>query len=85
MDLRAKLHQIQVPTAILVGDQGPATPLPMAEDLRQRIAGASLEVIAGCKHLSVIERPDAVLAAIRGHLPREAGPTTASPSGSESA
>jgi 3-oxoadipate enol-lactonase len=68
MDLRARLDQIRVPTAILVGDQDPATPLPMAEELQQRIEGASLEVIPGCKHLSVIERPDAVIAAIRRHL-----------------
>jgi len=72
MDLRARLDRIRVPTAILVGNQDPATPLPMAEDLQRRIRGASLEVIAGCKHLSVIERPEVVIAAIRHHLPQKA-------------
>lgn len=50
-------------------DEDPATPLPMAEELQHRIGGSRLEVIAQCKHLSMIERPGTVIAATRRQLP----------------
>jgi 3-oxoadipate enol-lactonase len=65
MDLRDGLTGVAAPTAILVGDQDTATPIAMAEDLHRRIPAADLEIIPGCKHLSVIERPDVVTATIR--------------------
>ena len=65
MDLRAELHRISAPTAVLVGDQDEATPLAMAVELRDGIKGATLQVIPDCKHLSAIERPDVLVAAIR--------------------
>lgn len=65
MDLRDRLALIAAPTAIVVGDEDMATPIAMAEQLQQRIPDAHLEIIAGCRHLSVIERPDAVTTAIR--------------------
>jgi 3-oxoadipate enol-lactonase len=65
MDLRDGLSGLATPTAILVGDQDAATPIAMAEDMQRRIHGADLEIIPGCRHLSVIERPDVITAAIR--------------------
>jgi 3-oxoadipate enol-lactonase len=65
MDLRTVLGRISAPTTVLVGDQDEATPPPMAQELRNGIQGATLRVIPACKHLSAIERPEALTAVIR--------------------
>ena len=65
MDLREQVGAIKVPTVVVVGEQDPATPVSHATDLAERIDGARLEVLPECSHLSAIERPDAVLAALR--------------------
>jgi 3-oxoadipate enol-lactonase len=64
-DARDGLSRIQVPVVVLVGEDDQATPLAMAEDIHDRVAGSRLEVIPRCKHLSAVERPDLVAAAIR--------------------
>jgi 3-oxoadipate enol-lactonase len=69
MDLRQAIGSIACPTVVVVGEHDLATPVAHAEDLHRRIAGSSLHVIPGCKHLSAVERPAAVL----GHLAAAAG------------
>lgn len=64
-DFRHRLKDIAVPTAVLVGEEDHATPLPMSEALAAGIAGATLKVIEGAKHFTPIERPDVIAAAIR--------------------
>ncbi|MGH7015065.1 MAG: alpha/beta fold hydrolase [Stellaceae bacterium] len=63
-DLRAALPAIAVPTTVLVGEEDYATPIAMAEALRQGIGGASLTVLQGARHLTPLERPDEVAAAL---------------------
>ena len=65
MDMRESVRAIRVRTAIVVGDQDKATPPRHAHDLHERIAGSTLQVLSGCAHLSAVERPDAVCAALR--------------------
>ncbi|GAA5190440.1 alpha/beta fold hydrolase [Rugosimonospora acidiphila] len=65
MDLRERLERIAVPTAVVVGELDQATPPPHAQALAKAISGADLTVIPGCKHLSCLERPDEVVAALR--------------------
>jgi 3-oxoadipate enol-lactonase len=65
MDLRPHLSRIEVPTAVVVGELDTATPPPHAEALAASIAGATLTVIPGCKHLSALERAPEVVAALR--------------------
>lgn len=62
-DLRPVLATIAVPTIVVVGAQDVMTPLPMAEALRDGIAGARLHIVPDCGHLPPIEAP-AVLAAL---------------------
>ncbi len=69
-DLRPLLPRISTPTMVLVGEEDAATPPAMARDLAAGIAGARLQVIQGAKHLSPIERPDAIAAALAGLLRR---------------
>lgn len=65
MDLRPRLREISVPTAIVVGELDTATPPAHAETLAEGIGGSTLTVIPGCKHLSALERPADVVAALR--------------------
>lgn len=73
-DVRAGLAKIAVPAAIVVGEEDYATPVAMAEALHGAIAGSSLTVIEGARHLTPIEVPERVageiarlLAAVPAH------------------
>jgi pimeloyl-ACP methyl ester carboxylesterase len=67
-DYEAGLGAIRCPTLVLVGDQDAITPPFMSEDMAAAIAGATLTVVPDCGHLSTLERPEAVNAALRGWL-----------------
>ncbi len=59
-DSRPSLGQIRCPTLVLVGDDDRLTPLPLARELVDAIAGSRLVVIPDCGHISCIEQPAAV-------------------------
>jgi pimeloyl-ACP methyl ester carboxylesterase len=63
-DLRPFLPSIRCPTVVIVGDGDELTPPPLAEEIAAGIAGARRVVIPDCGHLSTLERPDAVNAAM---------------------
>lgn len=58
------LKAIRCPTLVLVGDEDAITPPFMSEDMAEAIPGAKLTVVADCGHLSTLERPEAVNAAL---------------------
>jgi pimeloyl-ACP methyl ester carboxylesterase len=62
------LSEIKCPTVVIVGAQDRLTPVKVAEELAAGISGSRLEVIPDCGHLSTLERPDAVNAALRSWL-----------------
>ncbi|MGP1678497.1 MAG: alpha/beta fold hydrolase [Burkholderiales bacterium] len=62
------LATITCPTLVLCGRQDALTPLARHEEIAAGIKGARLEVIEDCGHLSTLERPDAVNAALRRWL-----------------
>jgi 3-oxoadipate enol-lactonase len=68
-DLRAVLPAIRVPTAIVVGAEDYATPPAMAEALHAGIRGSTLTVLDGARHLTPVERPEAIAAALRTLMP----------------
>jgi 3-oxoadipate enol-lactonase len=68
-DLRPVLPRIAAPTTVLVGEEDGATPPAMARALADAIPGATLQVIRGARHLSPIEAPASVAAAIAALLP----------------
>lgn len=68
-DLRPLLPHITARTIVMVGEHDAATPPAMARDLADGISGAVLRIIADAKHLSPIEAPGAVAAAIAELLP----------------
>lgn len=67
-DGREDLRRIGVPTLVLCGREDQATPLALHEEIAALVPGAALSVIERCGHLSTLERPQAVNAALRGWL-----------------
>lgn len=69
-DGRADLRRITVPTLVLCGREDQSTPLALHEEIAALIPGATLVVVERCGHLSAMEQPDAVSAAMRRWLLR---------------
>lgn len=67
-DSRADLRRVRVPALVLCGRQDAITPLALHEEMAAIIPGSKLVVIEDCGHLSTLERPDAVNAALRQWL-----------------
>ena len=64
-DLRAALPRVTAPTVVVVGEEDYATPVAMAEALATGIAGAKLTILAGARHFTPLEKPEAVAQALR--------------------
>jgi pimeloyl-ACP methyl ester carboxylesterase len=67
-DHAATLVGIHVPTLVVCGRQDALTPLADSQAMAAGIAGARLVVIEDCGHLSSLERPEEVNAALRRWL-----------------
>jgi pimeloyl-ACP methyl ester carboxylesterase len=64
-DSRPTLRTIACPTLVLVGRQDALTPVALHEDMAAAIPNAALVVVEQCGHLSPLEQPQAVTAALR--------------------
>ncbi len=64
-DASGDLHQIRVPTAVVVGEDDPGTPVSEAKAIRDRIPGAELRVLPGARHLTCVEAAEGVSSVIR--------------------
>jgi len=69
-DSRKLLTTINCPTLVLCGRQDTLTPLAGHQEMAAAIRRAHLEVIEDCGHLSTLERPAEVNAALRRWLAR---------------
>lgn len=67
-DFRPHLPKIACPTLVLCGREDQLTPLSDSEFIANAIPGAKLVVIEECGHLSTLERPGEVNAALREWL-----------------
>jgi 3-oxoadipate enol-lactonase len=63
-DLRDSAARIAHPAAVLVGEDDTATPPAMARDLAERIGDGPATVVPGTRHLTPMENPDVVIAAL---------------------
>jgi len=68
IDSRPSLARIACPTLVLCGREDAILPLEMSEEMHAGIAGSRLVVVERCGHLSTLEQPDAVNAALREWL-----------------
>jgi 3-oxoadipate enol-lactonase len=69
LDLRGELHEVKVPTLVLVGEQDEATPPPMSRELAAGLGDARLKIIPGCAHVPQLQAPEVFLQAIADALP----------------
>jgi pimeloyl-ACP methyl ester carboxylesterase len=62
------LPDIKCPALVLVGDSDAATPPDLSKEMADAIPGAKLVIVKDCGHLSTIEQPAAVNAAMTDWL-----------------
>jgi len=62
------LGSIKTPTLMVVGDEDKPTPIEEAERIAEGIPGAKLVIIPGAGHISTLDQPEAVNAAIEEFL-----------------
>ena len=67
-DGREDLRRIGCPTLVLCGRQDAATPVELHEEIAGLVAGAKLVLVDDCGHLSTLEKPTTVTAALRQWL-----------------
>lgn len=67
-DARSWLSQVEIPTLVVVGDGDAITPPEHAREMAEMVEWASLVVVPDCGHLSSLERPEPVIAAMRAWL-----------------
>lgn len=72
-NLESKLGGINVPAAIMVGDEDYATPVAMAETLHRGIKGSTLTVLKNARHLTPLETPERVAPALVELINKVAG------------
>ena len=70
IDSRPLLKSIACPTLVLVGAQDAITPIDMAEEMADAIPGATLAIVPETGHLSTLEAPVHVNAALARWLMR---------------
>lgn len=67
-DASALLVQVQVPTLVLCGRQDGWSPLARHQDMARLLPAAHLHVVEHCGHMSTLEQPQAVTAALQRWL-----------------
>jgi len=70
LNLTDRLREITIPTMVVVGADDPATTVPMARTIHERIAGSELVILKDAAHLSNLEQPAAFNEAVLGFLKR---------------
>lgn len=69
-DATAWLDGIDIPTLLVVGDEDAITPVKEMRAMRERIPGSALEIIEHAGHLTPVEQPERVSAALLGFAQR---------------
>ena len=68
-DQRDAIRAITAPTLVIVGEKDPGTPVAMAREIHERIAGSRLTVLPGAMHCSPIEAATAFHETVLAFLP----------------
>jgi pimeloyl-ACP methyl ester carboxylesterase len=72
-DERDLLPRIAAPTLLVWGEQDVRSPLSVARQFNEAMPHATLILIPGCGHVSNLERPDALNAAVREFCRSDSG------------
>lgn len=57
-DVHRRIHEVDLPTRVVVGSRDVLTPPHQARAIVRGIPGAELRVLPGCGHMVMLERPD---------------------------
>jgi len=76
IDSRPHLAAIACPTLVLCGREDASTPPALHEEIALGIAGAELLMVERCGHLSVLEQPAVVTAALQRWLGGASAPSS---------
>jgi 3-oxoadipate enol-lactonase len=68
LDLTERLGEITAPTAVIVGEDDPGTPVAASRVIHERIKGSRLTIIPAAAHLANMEQPEAFNHALTGFL-----------------
>ena len=68
INLTARLHEIETPGLVIVGEQDGGTPPAMAREIHENYPGSELVVIPAAAHLSNVEQPGAFNSALADFL-----------------
>ncbi|PYN97355.1 MAG: 3-oxoadipate enol-lactonase [Candidatus Rokuibacteriota bacterium] len=68
LNLTDRLSAIKLPTAVIVGEDDPGTPVAASRVIAENIKGARLDIIPAAAHLSNMEQPEAFNRALSGFL-----------------
>lgn len=71
-DVRPFLAGMKIPVAVIVGEEDYATPVAMAQQMHEAIAGSTLSVLPHARHLTPIENADKVAAELSALIGRVA-------------
>ena len=67
-----RLHEIQVPALVLVGEEDRSLPVALSRRIHARLADSIVTVIPAAGHLAALEQPERVNEAIAGFLAAQA-------------
>ena len=59
-----RLHEIKIPTLIMVGEDDPGTPVSASEAIHDRISNSKLVILPSARHLSNIEQKEVFTTAL---------------------
>jgi 3-oxoadipate enol-lactonase len=68
LNLTDRLHVIDLPTLVIVGEEDPGTPVAAARTIHDQIRGSQLVVLKSASHLSNMEQPEAFNQAVTSFL-----------------
>ena len=69
-DNRELLKELQIPALVLCGREDQVTPLALSEEMAILLLDAELVIVEAAGHMTTLEQPDAVKAAMAGWLSR---------------
>ena len=72
INLTQRLHEIESPTLVIVGEHDPGTPPQMAREIHEHMPGSELTILPRAAHLSNAEQPEAFNAAVANFIERHA-------------
>jgi 3-oxoadipate enol-lactonase len=71
-DVRPFHAAMKMPVAVIVGEEDYATPVAMARQIHEAVAGSTLTILPAARHLTPIESPEKIASELRALLGRAA-------------